>query len=135
MSELPAVERLEAGVSRRFGPPGGAPRVMRVVLEGELGRDEHLDVSRLLFRLTQAHVHRVVLDLSAVTHFDYRGVRPLMRSAEVLRELGGDLVLCGLSPYLFAIFQSAGAAEAFDYHATQADAVASFERAGVAPGR
>jgi anti-anti-sigma regulatory factor len=70
----------------------------------------------------------VVIDLSGVTHFDYRGVRPLMRRADVFRELGGDVRLAGLSAYLFAIFRSAGADNAFDYFATVEDAVASFNR-------
>jgi anti-anti-sigma factor len=128
MSELVPQDFVDALQARRHAPAVGPDKVMRVVLEGELGRDEHLDISRLLFRLSQANVHQVVLDLSGVTHFDYRGVRPLMRRAEVFRELGGDVRLCGLSPYLFAIFQSAGATDAFDYHPTQAEAVASFQR-------
>ena len=135
MTELAPQDLVDSLMPPRPGSPGGPPRVMRVVLEGELGKAEHLDLSRLLFRLTQAHVHRVVLDLSGVSHFDYRGVRPLIRRAEVFRELGGDVRLCGLSPYLFAIFQSAGASEAFDYYATQEDAVASFERGIFVEGR
>jgi anti-anti-sigma factor len=132
MSELAAEDIVETPRGR--GMSSGRERVMRVVLEGELGRDEHLDISRLLFRLTDDHVHRVVLDFAQVSHFDYRGVRPLMRRAEVFRELGGDLKLSGLSPYLFAIFRSAGASGAFDFFATLEDAAASFERAHAAEG-
>ena len=135
MSELVAQDIVDVELARRTGTPSGASRVMRVVLEGELGKAEHLDLTRLLFRLSQGGCHRVVVDLGGVSHFDYRGVRPLVRCAEVFRELGGDVRLCGLSPYLFAIFQSAGASEAFDYYATQEDAVASFERGIFVEGR
>jgi anti-anti-sigma factor len=138
MSELierEVVEGGDAGLKDRGGPAAVQPRVMRVVLEGELGPDDHRDISRLLFRLTQAHVHRIVIDLRQVTHFDYRGVRPLMRQAEIFRALGGDLRLCGLSPYLFAIFQAAGASEAFDYHATQQAAVDAFSGRRFPEGR
>lgn len=104
------------------------PKVMRVVLEGEISRDELGDIGDMLFRLSTSGVTNVVIDLSGVTHFDYRGVRPLMRRADVFRELGGDVRLAGLSAYLFAIFRSAGADDAFDYFASVEDAVASFNR-------
>jgi anti-sigma B factor antagonist len=135
MSELAAQDMVEALDSTRPGAVAGRGRVMRVTLEGEIGRDEHQGISALLLRLAEAEVHQVVLDLSGVSHFDYRGVRPLMRRADAFRELGGDVRLCGLSPYLFAIFQSAGAAEAFDYHATAQDAEASFGRGRFLEGR
>ena len=102
-------------------------RVMTMVLEGELDRADVQDVLDMVARVTDRTVE-VVIDFSDVTHFDYRGVKPLVRRAEVLRELGGDIKLAGLSPYLHAIFRSAGAHDAFDYFAQSADAVRSFER-------
>lgn len=103
-------------------------RVMTMVLEGELDRTDVQDVLDMVARLTDHGTVEVVVDFSDVTHFDYRGVKPLVRRAEVLRELGGDIKLAGLSPYLHAIFRSAGAHDAFDYFAQSADAVRSFER-------
>ena len=103
-------------------------RVMTMVLEGELDRTDVQDVLDMVARLTEHGTVEVVVDFSDVTHFDYRGVKPLVRRAEVLRELGGDIKLAGLSPYLHAIFRSAGAHDAFDYFAQSADAVRSFER-------
>jgi anti-sigma B factor antagonist len=102
-------------------------RVMTMVLEGELDRADVQDVLDMVARVTDRTVE-VVIDFSDVTHFDYRGVKPLVRRAEVLRELGGDIKLAGPSPYLHAIFRSAGAHDAFDYFAQSADAVRSFER-------
>jgi anti-anti-sigma factor len=104
-------------------------RVMTMVLEGEIGLDEMSDVTAMLLKLGKNGVARVVIDFSEVSHFDYRAVRPLMRHAEALRALGGDLRLSGMSPYVFAIFRSAGAHDAFDYFADVADARRSFERA------
>jgi anti-anti-sigma factor len=121
------------GRARRERPQ--ASKVMRLVLEGEISRDELTDVTDMLFRFTSNSVVNVVIDLTGVTHFDYRGVRPLMRHADVFRELGGDLLLAGLSPYLFAIFRSAGADTAFDYFASVEDAVASFNRSPPAQPR
>jgi len=103
-------------------------RVMTMVLEGEIGLNEMADVTAMLSRLQKNGVTRVVVDFSEVSHLDYRGVRPLMRHADVFREKGGDLRLAGLSPYLHAIFRSAGAHEAFDCFADVSDACRSFER-------
>ncbi len=110
------------------GPSKAAQRVMRVVLSGEIGHEAFADVPAMLERLLRTGVLQVVIDCSEVSHFDYRGVRPLLRRAEAFREQGGDVRLAGLSPYLFAIFRSAGADDAFDYFASVDDAVASFNR-------
>lgn len=123
MSELIDREVLKTG-----GPATATSRVMTVVLEGELDRAEAEDVVAMLARMIEQGTHELVIDFSGVTHFDYRAVRPLVRRAEVLRELGGDLKLSGLSPYLHAIFRSAGAHDAFDYFAEADHAARSFER-------
>lgn len=108
---------------------GPAPsRIMTMVLEGELDRAEAADVVQMLGRLAQDGVIEIVVDFSGVTHFDYRAVKPLVARAEAMRVLGGDLKLAGLSPYLHAIFRSAGAHDSFDYFAQASDAARSFER-------
>lgn len=108
---------------------GPAPsRIMTMVLEGELDRAEAADVVQMLGRLAQDGVIEIVIDFSGVTHFDYRAVKPLVARAEAMRVLGGDLKLAGLSPYLHAIFRSAGAHDSFDYFAQASDAARSFER-------
>ncbi|MFO0594329.1 MAG: STAS domain-containing protein [Myxococcaceae bacterium] len=123
MSEL-----IDLDVVKRGGPATATSRIMTVVLEGELDRADTEDVISMLGRLSSDGVTEVVVDFSNVSHLDYRGVRPLVRRAEVLRELGGDLKLAGLSPYLHAIFRSAGAHDAFDYFVASDEAVRSFER-------
>lgn len=115
-------------VPQRWHQPPAAPRVMTMVLEGEIGRDELVDVSAMLFGLHKKRISNVVVDLGQVTHFDYRGVKSLMRYADAFRNLGGDLRLSGLSAYLHAIFRSAGAHDAFDCYAQAADARQSFEQ-------
>lgn len=112
-----------------------AKRVMTMVLEGEIGQAEMADVAAMLERMASNGVTSLVVDLSEVSHFDYRNVRPLMRRAEGFRELGGDIRLAGLSPYLHAIFRSAGANDAFDYFAHVADAVSSFNKSIFVQGR
>lgn len=104
-------------------------RVMTLALEGEIGQDELIDIGQELFRFAHKGVVRVVLDFGDVTHLDYRLVRPLIARAELLRRAGGDLKIAGLSPYLYAIFRSAGAHDAFDYFAETGDAVSAFQGA------
>lgn len=99
-------------------------RTMTMVLEGEINHLELSDIGKMIFQLSADGVVDLVIDMSDVTHFDFRGVKPLLRRAEVFRELGGDIKLSGLSPYIHAIFRSAGAHDAFDYFATAEDAVA-----------
>lgn len=123
MSEL-----VNQGVTSQLPRATATSRVMTMVLEGEIDRADTQDVIDMLARLTIDGVTEVVIDFTEVTHFDYRGVKPLVRRAELLRELGGDVKLAGLSPYLHAIFRSAGAHDAFDYFSRPEDAQRSFER-------
>ena len=120
MSELLAQDVVVAA------QPLEAARVMSMVLEGEIGRAEVADVAAMLQRLKAQGVRQVVVDLREVTHLDYRGVQPLVDWANELRELGGDVKLSGVSPYLLAIIRTAGANDAFDFYASLDDARGSF---------
>jgi len=142
MSELAALELSQIEVTeeprkraagRAFVPHTRAA-LMTLALEGEIGVKEYDEIAEQLFRFSSRGVRRVVIDFSDVSHVDYRVVRPMMLRASGLRHLGGDVKLCGLSPYIHAIFRSAGANDAFDYYAEAVDAVASFERAILTAG-
>lgn len=123
MSEL-----AHQAVTRQLNRATETSRIMTMVLEGELDRADVQDISDMLARKTLEGVTEFVIDFCDVTHFDYRGVKPLVAHAEHLRERGGDLKLSGLSPYLHAIFRSAGAHDSFDYFAQSEEAVRSFDR-------
>src|SRR4051812_34712171 len=141
MSHAAAAEFLELAVEETSSPaplkrfvPQTRPAQMTIALEGEIGVREYDQIADQLFRFSSRGVRRVVLDFTDVSHLDYRVVRPLMLRASGLRYLGGDMKLCGLSPYIHAIFRSAGANEAFDYYAEAIDAVNAFERAVLTAG-
>lgn len=110
--------------------PSGAP-VTTISLEGEVGAESFPAIHTLLFELAQKGVRNVVIDFSEVSHFDFRGVKPLCRRAEAFRGVGGDIKLCGMSPYISAIFRSAGAWDGFDYFVSPTEAVAAFEQRSV----
>lgn len=109
---------------RRDGAPLGVARskAMTVVLEGEISRDELPDIGAMLLRLAENGHVALILDLTNVSHLDYRGIKPLMRKAEALRSLGGDLIVAGCTPYVHAIFRSAGAHDTFDFYASAEEA-------------
>lgn len=123
MSELAAVQAVD-----------GMPMVSRaekpttMILEGEIAKEDLPQIAEMLFRVAHRGVTRIVIDFEGVTHFDFRGVKPLVQRAEVFRKAGGDIKLSGLSPYLHAIFRSAGGAGAFDFYAEKNDAVSAFAR-------
>ena len=123
MSEL-----ANQAVTKQLNRATETSRIMTMVLEGELDRADVQDITDMLARKTLEGVVEIVIDFEDVTHFDYRGVRPLVRRAETLRELGGDIKLSGMSPYLHAIFRSAGAHDSFDYFSQSEEAVRSFDR-------
>jgi len=103
-------------------------RVVTLVLEGELADTELSKVGHELFRLAHRGHRRMVLDLTDVSHVDYRGVKPLAARADVFRKAGGDIKLAGMSPYVQAIFRAAGALDKFDQYETPQDARAAFWR-------
>lgn len=132
MSELATVE-----VMRRSESSGARlvrPRGMTMVIDGEIGAEELADIGEMLVRLSIDGVTELVIDLRGVSHLDYRGIPALVRRAEVFRELGGDVKLAGLSPYLFTIFQAAGASESFDFFAETKDAQNAFREAVLVQG-
>lgn len=99
---------------------------MTVFLEGEIGQPEFEEISAQLRRFADRRVRNVVLDFADVSHVDFRIVRPLLARADSFRALGGDIKLCGLSPYLTAVVRSTGTYEMFDTFVTVAEAHASF---------
>jgi anti-anti-sigma factor len=118
------------GKSRREAPVAfgtGRAAVGVVRPEGELGRDELAEVGAELFRQVARGRIRLVLDLSAVPHLDYRGVPSIAARARLLRVAGGDVKLAGVSEYLASILTAGGGHGAFECHPTVEAAIRSFD--------
>lgn len=103
-------------------------RVVTLFLEGELGQNDLQQIGQELFRIAHRGQRQVVLDLTDVSHLDYRGVKPLAARAELFRQAGGDIKICGASPYVAAIFRAAGVGSAFEFFNTLNDARAAFDK-------
>jgi anti-sigma B factor antagonist len=102
-------------------------RAFTMMLEGELGKCELKELDTQIAELSVRGRRRIVLEFSDVTHFDYRAVPRLVARANHLRELGGDLKLCAMSPYLRTIFKAAGAHTAFEFYSQLEDAFRAFD--------
>ena len=70
---------------------------------GELDRDALRAIRDRMGRLLDQGCVWLVLDLSDVSHLDYRGVPWLVSQTEEYRQRGGDVKLAGVSRYLLAI--------------------------------
>jgi anti-sigma B factor antagonist len=101
-------------------------------LRGELDQAALAELGDRLIRLLDQSCVWVLLDFTAVEHLDYRGVDALAARAESFRRAGGDLKVCGLSPYLQAVLRAGGANGAFEVFRDPKDARAAmtspFER-------
>lgn len=107
--------------------PAGRPPVATLFLEGELSQEALAEVGDALFRLVHRGHRQVVVDLADVGHLDYRGVKPLVQRAVLLRAAGGDIKLCGASAYVAAILRVAGAWQELEVHPSRASALAAFQ--------
>ena len=76
--------------------------------EGELGRAELAELRRDLERLAAVGARRVVLELSGVSHADYRGLPGLLSAVQAVQDAGGEVLLRGGSAYVRAIFRVGG---------------------------
>jgi anti-anti-sigma factor len=110
------------------GPEGDlAFQVLTMHIDGELDAHDMTEIGAELFRLAHRGYRRIVLDLGGVSHIDYRGIKPLAARAELYRRGGGDIKLCCVSAYLYAILRAVGVHEVFDVHGTAEDARAAFQ--------
>lgn len=122
----PETVRQETAVEIQPGWRPGAPPVATLFLEGELSREQLHEVGETLFRLVHRGHRQVVVDLSEVGHLDYRGLQPLVQRAPLLRAAGGDIKLCGASPYVAAILRVAGAWQELECYPNRASALTAF---------
>ena len=94
-------------------------------LRGELDQVALAELGDRLIRLLDQSCVWVLLDFTAVEHLDYRGVSALAARADAFRRAGGDLKVCGLSPYLQAVLRAGGAHGAFEVFRDASDARAA----------
>lgn len=94
--------------------------------DGEMGDLELATICEEMFRLNSKGFPNVVLDLSNVSHLDYRGLPGLLRCTRALRASGGDLKLSGMSGYLATIIRATGFEDSFESYDSVSEAKRAF---------
>lgn len=79
-----------------------------VALDGRFDAQTAGSVDEALIGLLSAGTTKLLIDLSAVEYVSSAGLRVLLSTAKKLAGKGGKLVLCGLKPYVYEVFEVAG---------------------------
>jgi anti-sigma B factor antagonist len=72
---------------------------------------------------------RIIVDCEKLTYISSAGLGVFMSFIEEIRELGGDIKICGLTPKVRSVFEILGFTELFDICETQTEAVERFAKA------
>jgi anti-anti-sigma factor len=83
-------------------------KVALMVLSGEINESEFENVDRRFKTLIDQGDHNIIMDLSRVTHINYKVVGWLIDYQQKFKELGGDIKLVNVSPYLYDILRLYG---------------------------
>ncbi|MBI1913953.1 MAG: STAS domain-containing protein [Planctomycetes bacterium] len=83
------------------------PVVVLTFTEDQILGDEMADVLRdqLLAIAVQSQARNAILDFQHVKFLSSAGFRPLLSLHRLLRQQNGKLLLCGLSPEVYEIFE------------------------------
>ncbi|MDX1762702.1 MAG: STAS domain-containing protein [bacterium] len=105
-----------------------APREEKVkVMILRLDRDISLSDMERIWQIISRYRSRgytfSILDLGAVHHVDFLGLKRLSRIAEEQRASGGRLALSGISGYLATVFQGVGVYEDFQHFTTSSSGI------------
>jgi anti-anti-sigma regulatory factor len=85
----------------------GCPVLVLTINEAQVVGDDLCDALRdeMLAHTVRGHARNVILDFHKVVYVSSAGFRPLLSLHRILREHGGRLILCGLSPEVEEVFE------------------------------
>ena len=93
-----------------------------IVPQGRLDALGARDVWTDLEPLTRQHAARVLMDMSETRYVSSDGLRVLMRASKGVKQNGGKLVLCCLTPRLTEIVSMAGLDHILEIYTTRSAA-------------
>jgi anti-sigma B factor antagonist len=96
-------------------------------LSGDLGLSDMEDLVRVLNTLVLENKCRVVLNFRRVKHVSLNAIALLADRNRRFRELGGEIKLASLIPYVANLFKLVGAFNVFDVVSDEDEAAARFE--------
>ena len=103
-------------------------------LEGYLDAHTAPQFERVIQSEVDAGRYRLVVDCEKLTYISSAGLGVFMGFIEEVREQGGDIKICGLSPKVRQVFDILGFAEIYDICETRAGAVQRFAETPVKEG-
>ena len=83
-------------------------KVCFFVLNGEIDEEQFQAVEKKFKEMMQAGEFNVIIDLSRVSHINYKVVGWLIEYQQKFKDLGGDIKLVNVSPYLYDILRLYG---------------------------
>ena len=75
---------------------------------GEINETEFVAIEDKFKNMIQAGDFNIILDLSRVSHINYKIVGQLIEYQKKFKDLGGDIKLVNVSPYLYDILRLYG---------------------------
>jgi anti-sigma B factor antagonist len=146
LSLMPRVSRVLAGVARLASGLGGEPEVEREFMAANLYRhskagtvnvvdltlphtldiDEFDRLNEAILELIRSEAEgQWVIDLSQLSYMGSAALGLLVNLRQQIKQSGGRLVLCGLSPQLLHIFKTCCMERLFRIVKTRKDAIAA----------
>lgn len=106
-------------------------RIQVLRMRGELTLEDLAKVRALLTEYLRAGLVHVLLNFERVDHVHLGGMPVLGERCQRLREYGGDLKICGASPYLRHVFELSGLGKAFEFCVDEEEAAKRFQQGSV----
>ncbi|OGC41731.1 hypothetical protein A2Y85_04665 [candidate division WOR-3 bacterium RBG_13_43_14] len=75
---------------------------------GEINEEEFNVIEQKFKEMLNQSEHNIILDLSRVSHINYRVIGWLIDYQKKFKDLGGDIKLVNVSPYLYDILRLYG---------------------------
>jgi len=86
----------------------GRGAVLIIHLEGFLDAHNHVLFRNAVEEAVDRNTSRMVVDFSKLVYIGSSGIEVILSVIQKLRDEGGDMVLCGVSPKIFKVFDLLG---------------------------
>jgi len=100
--------------------------VVVVHLKGLLDAYNHVVFREAVDEQVRRGQTRIVVDFTELTYLGSSGLEVILAHIQPVRNAGGDIVLCGLSPKIFKVFDLLGLPSFFTITGTVDEALAAF---------
>jgi len=75
---------------------------------GEINEAEFVTIEEKLKNMIDTGEYNIIIDLSRVSHMNYKVVGSLIEHQKKFKDMGGDIKLVNVSPYLYDILRLYG---------------------------